>query len=343
MEQVVSFPSGQVKYYFESSFNELWTITAEREVVLITDNNILALHPGLFENRKTITLAPGEDSKSLSVAGSVISQLLSFGATRSTVLVGIGGGVITDLTGFIASIYMRGVTFGFVPTTILGMADAAIGGKNGVNIDDVYKNIAGTIQQPEFILYDTQFLNTLPEKEWSNGFAEVIKYGCLFDAPLLDELTQNSLSYYQSNSTALNRLIRRCAEWKNNIVINDEHEKGDRKLLNFGHTAAHAIENLYHIHHGEAVAIGMIVATTLSEWETGLSHDVTTILRHILSKYGLPAALAIDVPQVMNLLKMDKKRKRDMIDYILLAAPGKAVIMPLPFETIEKAITQCAL
>ncbi|PQJ12926.1 3-dehydroquinate synthase [Flavipsychrobacter stenotrophus] len=342
MEQIVTFPSGQVKYLYDHAFSDIWNLYPDRDLVLLTDSNVFELHSALFANRKTIVLNAGEESKSLTVVASVISQLLAMEATRSTILIGVGGGVITDITGFVASIYMRGITFGFVPTTILGMTDAAIGGKNGVNIDEVFKNIAGTIQQPAFILYDTSLLQTLPLKEWSNGFAEVIKYACLFDAPLFEELQQHDLNYYMTDSKALSSLIIRCAGWKNKVVAADEHEKGDRKLLNFGHTAAHAIENLYHIHHGEAVAIGMVIAATLSEQVTGLDPKTTGTLKEMLTRYGLPTEMAIDAPEAMKLLKMDKKRKQNTIDYILLKAPGTAVIMPLPFDLIEKVITQCS-
>ncbi len=341
MEQVVLFPSGPVSYYYGSTFNKVWDICSDKEVIFITDRNIFDLHPAIFENKKTVILEAGEASKSLAVVASIISRLLAMEATRSVVLIGVGGGVITDITGFVASIYMRGVDFGFVPTTILAMADAAIGGKNGVNIDDVFKNIAGTINQPSFIIYDNQLLTTLPIKEWSNGFAEVIKYACLFDAEMFDELSQHDLTYYRHNESALKNLIMRCAEWKNKIVAEDEHEHGNRKLLNFGHTAAHAIENLYKIHHGEAVAIGMVIAATLSEQVLQLTATTTLQLKNILRGYELPTKLDINTHEVMNVLKMDKKRKGDHIDYILLEDIGKAVIQPLAFDEIENVITIC--
>lgn len=342
MEQVVTFPSGQVRYLFESAFSKIWEMFGPDEVIFITDSNVAEAHPALFEGKQTIVLPFGEYSKSLSKIEDIVMKLMDMEATRSSVLIGVGGGVVTDITGFVAAIYMRGVQFGFVPTTVLGMVDAAIGGKNGVNINTFYKNIAGTVTQPHFILYDTQLLQTLPLSEWSNGFAEIIKYACLFDAPLFEELSQRDLNYYRHNQQAMQQLITRCADWKNKVVVADEHEKGERKLLNFGHTAAHAIENFYELPHGQAVALGMIIAATLSESHVGLSLEVTKRLREILVQYGLPIKLAIDVKQTMETLKKDKKRKGDTVDYILLEAIGKGVIHPLTFDVVEKAISKCA-
>jgi 3-dehydroquinate synthase len=267
--------------------------------------------------------------------------LLELEATRKTLLVGVGGGVITDIVGFLASVYMRGVPFGFVPTTLLSMVDAAVGGKNGVNVG-MNKNILGTITQPKFILYDTRFLDTLPDDEWSNGFAEIIKYGCIFDADLYAELSKNSISYYREDNAALEALIERCVGLKNKAVIADERENGERKLMNFGHTAAHAIENLYEMPHGKAVAIGMIIASMISAHVTGIDKGVTEDLKKLLSKYHLPVRINIDTKKVMEILRMDKKRRGDMIDFILLERIGKGVIHPLHFDVIEQAISSYA-
>jgi 3-dehydroquinate synthase len=337
MQQTVIFPSGAVNYLFHSSFAELRGLAAGKKVVVITDEHIVGSYPGFFNDYQTLVIPPGEDSKSLNTIEHLCNELLQAEAAKDTLLVGVGGGVITDIVGFVASVYMRGVSFGFVPTTLLAMVDAAIGGKNGVNIG-LNKNIAGTITQPEFILYDSNFLDTLPVAEWSSGFAEVIKYGCIFDAGLFEELAANTLEHYRQNRGAVEELIKRCAGWKNKTVLEDERENGIRKLLNFGHTAGHAIEKLYELPHGAAVGIGMIIACTLSEEMTGLPTTVRTDLQRLLEKYGLPIHIDIDVALVADILKMDKKRKRDTIDYILLESIGEAVIMPLRFEVIEKAL-----
>jgi 3-dehydroquinate synthase len=278
------------------------------------------------------------NSKDLHTIEQLSKQLLGLEATRETLLVGVGGGVITDITGFLAAIYMRGVAFGFVPTTLLGMADAAIGGKNGVNMG-MNKNILGTIRQPEFILFDSRFLDTLADDEWSNGFAEIIKYACIFDAELFDELCKNNISYYRDqDNEALDKLIARCVEWKNKTVIADETETGDRKLLNFGHTAAHAIENLYDLSHGKAVGIGMVIACMISENVTGLNKEVTARVKKLLSQYHLPVKINIEPARAMELIRADKKRTKDSIDYIVLEKIGKAAVHKLPLTVIEKTL-----
>ncbi|GAA4463411.1 hypothetical protein GCM10023093_11790 [Nemorincola caseinilytica] len=308
-----------------------------QQAVILTDEHIAALYPHLLKDLRVITIPAGEDSKSITTIARLTKELLEIGATRDTLLIGMGGGVVTDITGFLAAVFMRGIRCGFVPTTLLAMADAAVGGKNGVN-NGMYKNMIGTIRQPEFILYDIQLLQTLPQEEWSNGFAEVIKYGCIFDAGLFDELAQHDLAWYMQNNDALNKVIERCVAWKNRTVAEDEHEKGIRKLLNFGHTAGHAIEKLYALPHGKAVAIGMMIACHISEQQTGLDAATTQQLEAALQRYHLPVHMAIDTAKVMALLQTDKKRKDDSINYILLQDKGKAVIHPLRLPVIEKAL-----
>lgn len=338
MLQQVTFPSGMVNYYFNSHFNKLWEIYDMRQVVVITDEHIAALYPDILSGIKNISVPAGESSKDMGVIAHLTAKLVDMGATRSTILIGLGGGMITDLTGFIASIFMRGIRFGFVPTTLLAMTDAAIGGKNGVNLG-MYKNMIGTIRQPEFILFDTLFLQSLPEKEWSNGFAEIIKYGCIFDVELFQDLSNHSLQFYRDNQVDLQRVINRCVSWKNKTVAEDEQEKNSRKLLNFGHTAGHAVEKLYDLPHGYAVAIGMGIACMLSEQHTGLDSEANRQLASTLQRYDLPAQYIIHARDVTEVLKADKKRNNNSIDYILLRRMGEATIFPLSITLIEQALT----
>lgn len=337
MVQHVTFPSGTLRYYFDSSLSQLHQLYDNADVVFITDENVAACHPEAFGGHRPIVLPAGEENKTLANVGWLSEQLIQRGATRHSILIGVGGGMVTDITGFVATVYMRGVRFGFVPTTLLAMTDAAIGGKNGVNTG-LYKNMIGTVRQPSFILYNTSLLHTLPIAEWCNGFAEIIKYGCIFDAALLNELQQHDVAFYQNNATALNALIHRCATWKNKTVAEDENEQGIRKLLNFGHTAGHAIEKLYGLAHGQAVAIGMVIACRISEQETGLSTSVTQQLESLLPQYGLPTIIHMQHQHVMDVLKADKKRKNGQIDYILLTEKGKAVIKPLSLTTIANTL-----
>jgi 3-dehydroquinate synthase len=337
MQESVIFSSGLVDYHYHSSFAALKDIAAGRDVVIITDENLARLYPGYFSPYETLVIAAGEASKSLDVVGQLLSQLIANEATRKTLIVGAGGGVVTDIAGFVAATYMRGVAFGFVPTSLLAMVDAAVGGKNGVDVGQ-HKNMVGTITQPEFLLYDGELLQTLPAQEWSNGFAEIIKYASIFDVPLFEELSRRNVAFYRADKNALDALIKRCVHWKNKTVVEDEREQGSRKLLNFGHTAGHAIETVHQLPHGYAISIGMLIACRLSEHILGLDPEVRYRLENMLQQYGLPIKQHIDMIAVMDILKIDKKRRGVEIDYILLEQLGNAGIYPLPFEIIEKAL-----
>ena len=341
MQQSVTFPSGKTDYIFirkdQPGFHELMLPYGKQHIVIITNEHIANLYESLLRVYKVLVVPALESSKDLRTIESLSKQLLQLEAGRNAILIGIGGGVVTDITGFLAAVYMRGVAFGFVPTTLLGMVDAAIGGKNGVNLG-LNKNLIGTIRQPKFIIYDVNFLQTLANVEWSNGFAEIIKYACIFDAGLFATLEKNSISFYKQDDAALLSLIETCAEWKNKTVLADEMETGVRKLLNFGHTAAHAIENLYELPHGKAVAIGMVIACMISENVAGLDPEVTERLKRLLQQYHLPIHLSINASKAMEILRMDKKRKDDMIDYIVLEKPGQGAIKELPFTVIENAL-----
>ena len=340
MNNFVSFPSGNVEYILDGRFGMVAEMYPERDVVYITDSNIASLHKNLFSGKKVVVVEAGEHSKNLDTIHDIVSRLISFEANRKTLLVGVGGGVVTDITGFVASVFMRGILFGFVPTTVLGMVDASIGGKNGVN-HGLLKNMIGTVAQPKFLLLDMELLQTLPREEWSNGFAEIIKYACLFDAELFGELERHDLSYYIAAHPQMQALIQRCIDHKNKTVLADERENGVRKLLNFGHTAGHAIENLYDLPHGKAVAIGMMVAAKLSEGFSLECTGLTQRLKKLLTRYELPHSYPVDVARAMELMKMDKKRTKDKIEFILLERIGSAGIQELSFDTLENAIALC--
>jgi 3-dehydroquinate synthase len=202
----------------------------------------------------------------------------------------------------------------------------------------LHKNMLGTIRQPEFILFDTDFLQTLPQQEWSNGFAEVIKYGCIFDSFLFEALLEKSLAFYQTDPPALKQIIEKSAAWKNKTVQEDESDKGIRKLLNFGHTVGHAVEKQLEMPHGYAVSIGMLIACRLSEKICSLEPQVTETLRKLLGRYHLPTEVSFDPQTTMQLIQMDKKRNDDKIDFILLETLGKARIETISFNLIEETL-----
>jgi 3-dehydroquinate synthase len=329
------FSGKTTSYYFDANFSYLEKLADKDHAVLITDEHVFAAHQKKFGGWNTVVIDAGEQYKVQATVDSIIEQLIAFGADRKTRLIGIGGGVVTDLVGYVAAIYMRGVPFGFVPGSILAMVDASIGGKNGIDVG-LYKNLVGTIRQPEFLLYDYSLLKSLPKAEWVNGFAEIVKHAAIKDATLFRELEKNTLSHYEKDKAALARLIRRNAAIKSAVVEKDEFEQGDRRLLNFGHTLGHAIENLYELPHGHAVAIGMVAACMLSEEFTGFEGTERVI--GVLRKYGLPTLAVFDPKEVMAVLRMDKKRVKDTMNYILLNKIGQGVVRAIPVTQLEKLL-----
>jgi 3-dehydroquinate synthase len=333
----IKFGQSATDFYLDASFSYLKKIVDPKRAVLITDEHVFQYHSQRFKNWNVIVLKPGEEYKVQATVDAIIEQLIEMEADRQTTLVGIGGGVITDITGYVASVYMRGVRFGFVPTSVLAMVDASIGGKNGIDVG-VYKNMVGVIRQPSFILHDLFFLKSLPQQEWENGFAEIIKHACIKDAAMFRELETNSLQKYRSVKSVMAALIHRNMMIKVRVVQKDEFEKNERRLLNFGHTLGHALENQYELLHGQAVAIGMTYACKISEQLTGFRHTDKVV--NVLEKYGLPAYARFDKQKVLTVLKMDKKREKREINYILLEKIGRAVIQPIPIKQVETFIAQ---
>jgi 3-dehydroquinate synthase len=332
-----SFSSRSVDLYFDVDFSFLEELVPKEKAVIITDKNIAALHPQKFEGWKTIVLEAGEQYKQQATVDHVIEELINYKADRESWIIGVGGGVITDITGYAASVYMRGIKFAFVPTSILAMVDASIGGKNGVDVG-VYKNLVGTIRHPEFLFYDDSFLNTLPEEEWINGFAEIIKHACIKDREMFDELESNSLQFYTSSNAETMQLVKRNAGIKYGVVAKDEFEKGDRKLLNFGHTLGHAIENLYSLPHGSAISIGMAAASAISEKLTGLTSAEKQRVISLLKKYQLPVHITWEKEKVWDILVMDKKKAGDNMNYILLNSIGDAVVRSIPLDQLKELL-----
>lgn len=331
----IRFSHSQVAYYFNSSIKQLNKITDKNKTILITDEHVFAAHKDKLKGWNVITLKPGEAFKVQATVDAVIETLISMQADRQTTLVGIGGGVITDLTGYIASVYMRGIRFGFVPTSLLAMVDAAIGGKNGIDVGE-YKNMVGVIRQPEFLLYDQSLLQTLPDIHWSDGFAEIIKHAAIKDRTAFKVLEKNDLDSIKKNKKLLSWIIQRNALLKSKVVQKDEFETGERKLLNFGHTLGHAIETQYELSHGQAVSLGMVYAAHLSKHYLGFKDTERLVI--VLTQYGLPVAASFKMNKVLAILRMDKKRVSKQMNYILLEKTGKGVVYPIDLKTLEQQL-----
>lgn len=327
------FSQKNIDCYFDGDFSIIESIVQKEKLVFITDENIYQAHKEKFSTHKTIVIKAGEEFKNQQTVNTVIDELINLNVDRQSFVVGVGGGVVTDLAGFAASIYMRGIKFAFVPTSILAMVDASVGGKNGIDVG-VYKNLVGVINHPEFLLYDYSFLETLPEEEWVNGFAEIVKHTCIKDEDMFTFLEENSLTAFRSSAEMAGSLIRKNVEIKYNVVSQDENETGERKLLNFGHTIGHAIENTAKLPHGSAISIGMVAACHISERINNFPSADTQRIINLLQQYHLPVQVDFDKEEAWRILQHDKKKAGSDMNFIVLDSIGKASVKSIPMQEL---------
>jgi 3-dehydroquinate synthase len=305
--------------------------------VIITDTNVQQCWGGQFPPGPVIAVGTGEKIKTIDTVQSIYEQLLSLEADRSSFIVGIGGGIVCDVAGFVASTYMRGVRFGFVSSTLLSQVDASVGGKNGINFGG-YKNIVGVFNQPEFVICDFDLLQTLPQSEILSGFAEIIKHGAIADKDLFAYLEENCDKALALNRAAIEKLVYDSVMIKSSIVNRDEKEKGERRKLNFGHTFGHAIEKITRVRHGEAVSAGMVLAAELGVQRGALASKDSSRLARLLERFGLPIRLRFDGPKVLEAIRMDKKRAGDLIHFVLLREIGEAYVEDIAIEELAALI-----
>jgi 3-dehydroquinate synthase len=333
------FQHSNTKYYLGESLLQLGNYADPARSVLVLDENVDKHHGHKLQGWKKLVIPDGEENKSADVLEQIINGLIELEADRKTMLIGIGGGMTSDLTGYASSIYMRGMPVGFVPTTLLAQVDASIGGKNGIN-HGKHKNLLGTIRQPEFILFDYSLPLTMPDDEWHNGFAEIIKYACIMDATLFTYLEENRDKAMQRDVAILEYLVERSVELKTKVVLEDEFENGSRRWLNFGHTLGHAVEKLENIAHGKAVAIGMVAAAKISEKLKGFPTAQTNRLIRLINDYQLPVTLTSNKEEVYNIFRMDKKREGDAIHFVLLEEIGKALTQAVPISELKQLLDE---
>jgi len=309
----------------------------ELEPVLLMDENVLIQHHDLFEPFRSVIIPPGESYKTLQTAEHIYRELVNLEVDRSTLLVGVGGGLATDVAGFVASTFLRGTPFGFISTTLLGQVDASIGGKNGVNLD-AYKNMVGNIRQPAFIWCDLTLLSTLEPREYISGIAEVLKYGFIRDKAFLDYLDQHMSRLLKLDLNVLERVVLRSAAIKVDVVQKDEHESGLRRILNFGHTIGHAIERSKGILHGEAIGIGMLLAARLSRLQGLLAASEVDRVEELLKSAGLPLRLELDPGEIYQNIRKDKKKTGDEVHFVLLKGLGDTLVRPIQLTELKSMI-----
>ncbi|MGB0135554.1 3-dehydroquinate synthase [Dokdonella sp.] len=315
----------------------IWRPALRGRHVLVLSNTVVAplyldaVLSGLTDlTHSSLILEDGEQHKSFENVARVFDALADLGASRDATLVTLGGGVIGDLGGFAAACWMRGIDFVQMPTTLLAMVDSSVGGKTGVNLP-AGKNLVGAFHQPRAVIIDTATLASLPRREYLAGLAEVIKYGAIGDATFLDWLGQHADALLNRDARALDEAIAFSCRYKAGVVVRDERELGERALLNFGHTFGHAIEaeaGYGQVLHGEAVAIGMILAARLSA-SLGLAPPADADhLQALLSRLDLPTRLppGLDAQRLLDRMVLDKKSLSGKLRLILWRGIGKAEI-----------------
>jgi 3-dehydroquinate synthase len=302
-------------------------------VITIVDPVVDSLY-GKYLPEPRIVVEASEKSKSMRKIEEIALKLLDMGADREVFLLAAGGGIITDFAGFLASIYMRGVRFGFIPTTLLSQVDAAIGGKNAVNLEG-YKNILGVFRKPEFTLICPEFLKSLPEKELKAGMSELLKTFLISERDCFFSVA-DTVEKKGYNIEMLSEWIIKASEIKFSITERDPYDMGERQLLNLGHTFAHSLEKVCGIPHGEAVSIGIKIAVSLSVKLGMLSSSEANAIFSGLKKCGLKTELPFPASSLAEAMVKDKKKSGETIRFILLESAGKAVIYPLEINKLDK-------
>ena len=315
-------------HFQDKGYNSLSNLIAENNYstlfILVDENTFKSCYPKFIPNLQTdkrievIEIESGEINKNLETCIGVWNAITELGGDRKSLIITLGGGVITDLGGFVASCFKRGIDFVNIPTTLLSMVDASVGGKTGVDLG-VLKNQIGLFANPEMVLVDTDYLTTVSEREIKSGTAEIIKYGITYDITLFNEIKNNK-------DLKIEDLIFRSIEIKNEVVLKDPTEQNIRKILNFGHTLGHAIESFYlesddkeSLTHGEAIAIGMVCESYMSSKILNFPiKNVVEIKKVILSIYNKTDLLIEDFSSILELLKHDKKNVKGRVNFVLL-------------------------
>lgn len=341
---------------YSESFEQLSSLMSklgyrERKVCVVSETNVASFYMDAIllslknccKRAISFVFPEGEQSKNLDVVRNLYETLILEHFDRGDILIALGGGVVGDLTGFTAATYLRGIDFIQIPTSLLSQVDSSIGGKTGVDFDS-YKNMVGAFHMPKLVYMNLSVLHTLSERQFSSGMGEIIKHGLIRDAEYFKWLCENQEAIQARDMTMLGEMIRRSNLVKKNVVENDPTEKGERALLNFGHTLGHAIEKYmnFSLLHGECVLIGCILATIISYNKGNISAEKKQLIIHALSEYNIPKLPKdLDINKVIEYTKNDKKVVGDKIKFILLHDIGDAYIdMEVSDEDMKTALQE---
>ncbi|MDI3312100.1 MAG: 3-dehydroquinate synthase [Thermoanaerobacterium sp.] len=316
-----------------------------RRVIIVTDSNVSNIYLQKVENTLSkdgfvvnhSVIKAGEESKNLDTVKRLLEECFAFGLLRDSAVLALGGGVVGDIAGLVAALYMRGIDFIQIPTTLLAQVDSSVGGKVGVNLDEG-KNIAGTFYQPKAVFIDTSVLKTLNRREVLGGISEIIKYGIIKDESLLDFFEINMGKILNLDDDMMKYLIKRSCEIKSDVVSKDEKENNIRAVLNYGHTIGHALESITQYKkyiHGEAVAIGMYYAAKIALNRRYIDESYLLRIKNLLVSSGLPVDYGnIDKYEIVEGIKHDKKNREGKIKFVLPVGHGNAEI----FDILEEEI-----
>ena len=309
--------------------DQIWVVFSQKEIFNYYGETLVKSMKNAQFKVESIIYPDGEDAKSLTSLEEMYPQLIELGCDRSATLLALGGGVVGDVTGYIAATFMRGVDYIQIPTTLLAMVDSSIGGKTGINLPNG-KNLVGAIWQPKAVVVDPELLKSLPKREVTSALGEVIKYAAILDRKLFDLISENLDNLLGiCNQTLLTEVISRCAKLKADIIADDEREGDKRRILNFGHTIGHALETHFGfdtLRHGEAIAYGMLVAGKLSIEYSGLKNEEFELLQKMIQKLPLPILPEFDPKALLKIVQNDKKVKDGKVHFVLLEEIGRTVI-----------------
>lgn len=337
MKQLLVNGNNESRILIGASIKDVDGFLPTDHVIIITDDNLFSHYSEQMPAFSIIKIGTGEAVKNLQTIEYIIDQLIELGADRHSFILGIGGGVVCDIAGFVASIYMRGLEFGFISTSLLSQVDASVGGKNGVNFRS-YKNIIGNFNQPRFVICDPKMLKTLPLRELRSGIAEIVKVAIIQDANLFDFISENVQKILSLDLNIIEELVFRSVKIKAEIVEKDELEQGERKKLNLGHTLGHAIEKQSDLLHGEAISIGMMYAAKQSFQKGYIKEETFRAIESLLLELDLPVSCQIEPPKLAEAISKDKKKNKDRIDFIFIKGIGEALIESISIDELKENI-----